>query len=362
MFFIGLGTAAPRQRYEQRECWDVLRHSAPFAQLAPRSHAILKKVLCRDNGIGSRHLALEPLTEAFNLTPDTLQARFARHAPALATEAARRALHDAGCSPDEMDAVLISTCTGYLCPGLTSYVAEELGLRPDIFALDLVGQGCGAALPNFRAAESVLTACRAKKVLSICVEVCSAAFFLDEDPGVLISACLFGDGAGAAVLSNEPLPGRRRVEWKHAASRLVTAKRDILRFSHKNGMLRNILLPQVPQVAGEIAGKLISESLGDTGVKRKAITGWILHAGGRDVILALRKTLKLSEADVRHSADVLREFGNISSPTVYFVLQAALKDSMPAGFWWMSAFGAGFSCHGALLEVSNETSRPTRTA
>jgi alkylresorcinol/alkylpyrone synthase len=116
-------------------------------------------------------------------------------------------------------------------------------------------------------------------------------------------------------------------------------------------MLRNILLPQVPQVAGEVAGKLFSESLVAARVKRDQITGWILHAGGRDVMLALREKLKLSESDVRHSAAVLREFGNISSPTVYFVLQAALHDSAPDGLWWMSAFGAGFSCHGALLEV-----------
>ena len=228
-----------------------------FARLKPRSRAILKKVLCGDNGIDARHLALDPLAEVFDQTPDALQARFARHAPALAAEAARRALKDADCRPEEIDAILISTCTGYLCPGLTSYVSEQLGLRPDVFALDLVGQGCGAALPNLRAAEAILAAGRAKKVLSVCVEVCSAAFYLDDDPGVLISACLFADGAGAAVLSNEPLPDRRRVEWKFAASRLVTAERDTLRFSHKNGMLRNILLPQVPQVAGEVAGKLI---------------------------------------------------------------------------------------------------------
>ena len=353
MFFIGLGTAAPSQRYEQRECWDALRHSAPFARLASRSHAILKKVLCGDNGIGSRHLALAPLTEVFDPTPDVLQTRFARHAPALATEAARRALQDAGCSPAEMDAVLISTCTGYLCPGLTSYVAEQLGLRPDIFALDLVGQGCGAALPNLRAAESILSASRAKKILSICVEVCSAAFYLDDDPGVLVSACLFGDGAGAAVLANEPLPSRRRVEWKFTASRLVTAERETLRFSHKNGMLRNILLPQVPQIASELAGRLFSESLVEAGVKREQVAGWVLHTGGRDVIRALRDKLKLTESDVRHSSAVLREFGNISSPTVYFVLDRALRDTVPDGLWWMAAFGAGFSCHGALLEVSS---------
>ena len=352
MFIIGLGTATPPQRYTQRESWDALQNWTQFPELKHRSKAILKKVLCGDNGIEARHLALEPLAEVFNQTPDALQARFAAHAPALATEAARRALKNANCPPEAIDAVLISTCTGYLCPGLTSYVSEQLGLNQNVFALDLVGQGCGAALPNLRAGEAILTAGRAKKVLSICVEVCSAAFFLDDDPGVLVSACLFADGAGAAVLSNDPLPGRRRVEWKFTDSRLVAAERDTLRFSHKNGMLRNILLPQVPQVAGGIAGKLFSESLAAAGVKREQITGWILHTGGRDVILALRDKLKLSAEDVRHSSAVLREFGNISSPTVYFVLERALADTVPDGLWWMSAFGAGFSCHGALLEVS----------
>ncbi len=351
MFIAGLGTAAPPQRYAQGDCWSALQRSAPFARLKPRSRAILRKVLTGDNGIATRHLALNPLTEAFELTPDALQARFATHAPALAAEAARRALANANCRPREMDAVLISTCTGYLCPGLTSYVGERLGLRPDVFALDLVGQGCGAALPNLRAAEALLAAGRARKILSICVEVCSAALYLDDDPGVLISACLFGDGAGALVLANEPVANRRNVQWKFGASRLVPDKREALRFGHKDGMLRNILLPEVPQIAGAEAARLLSESLATAGVKRDRVTGWVLHAGGRDVLLALRDKLGLAEADVRHSAAVLREFGNVSSPTVFFVLDRALHDTVPDGLWWMSAFGAGFSCHGALLEV-----------
>ncbi len=351
MLFIGLGTAAPPHCYAQRDCWNALQNAPQFRQLKRRSRAILEKVLCGDSGIATRHLALDPLTEAFELTPDALQARFARHAPALAAEAARRALKDANCRPNEMDAVLISTCTGYLCPGLTSYVSECLGLRPDVFALDLVGQGCGAALPNLRTADALLAAGRAEKVLSVCVEVCSAAFFLDDDPGVLISACLFGDGAGAAILSNKPSPGRRRVEWKSGSSNLVPEKRDTLRFTHKEGMLRNILFPEVPQIAGDEAAKLFSEALAADGVKRENIAGWILHTGGRDVLLALRDKLALSESDVRHSSAVLRQFGNVSSPTVYFVLDRALHDTVPDGLWWMSAFGAGFSCHGALLEV-----------
>lgn len=351
MFIIGLGTAVPLKRYSQRESWAALQNSPSFPGLKPRSRAILKKVLCGENGIESRHLALDPLAEVFNPTPDTLQERFAREAPALAAAAARRALSDAGCVAAEIDAVLISTCTGYLCPGLTSYVSEELGLRPDVFALDLVGQGCGAALPNLRNGAALIAAGSARRVLSVCVEVCSAAFFLDDDAGVLISACLFADGAGAAVLSDEPLPGRRRVEWTFTDSRLVTAERDTLRFTHQNGMLRNRLLPQVPQVAGAVAGKLFTDSLRATGVRRDQVAGWILHTGGRDVILSLRDHLELSDADVRHSAAILRDYGNMSSPTVYFVLERALRDAVPDGPWWMSAFGAGFSCHGAFLDV-----------
>src|SRR5205814_7446640 len=119
--------------------------------------------------------------------------------------------------PADIDAIVASTCTGYLCPGLTSYVGERLGLRKDVMTFDLVGQGCGAALPNLRVADALLAANRAQKVLSVCVEVCSAASYLDNDIGVLISACLFGDGAGAAVLSNTS-NGGRRVKWKNSGS------------------------------------------------------------------------------------------------------------------------------------------------
>src|SRR5262245_30531348 len=351
MFIIGLGTATPPRRHRQRECWEALQVAEPFARLNNRSKAILKKVLLSDNGIETRHLALDPLSEAFDLAPDALHARFAKHAPTLAAKAAAEALKNAALEPEGIDAVIISTCTGYLCPGLTSYVSECLGLRADVLALDLVGQGCGAALPNWRTAEALLAGRRCEKVLSICVEVCSAAFFLDNDPGVLISACLFGDGAGAAVLSNAPAPDRRRIEWKTARSILSPEHRDYLRFEQRDGMLRNILARQVPSLASKHASRVLAEMLAQSGVKRDQIAAWILHAGGRDVLQAMRERLGLTESDLRWSTVVLREFGNLSSPFVMFVLKAALAGNAPGGLWWMSSFGAGFSCHGALLDV-----------
>jgi alkylresorcinol/alkylpyrone synthase len=351
MFLSGLGTAAPAAHWTQMQCWDALVASNHLSALSPRSQAILRKVLRGNNGICGRHLAFDDLSEAFDFDPDTLDARFARHAPTVAAEAARRALDEAGIEPGEVDAVIISTCTGYLCPGLTSYVTERLGLRTGILALDLVGQGCGAALPNLRMGEALLASGRAGRVLSICVEICSAAMYLDDDPGVLISACLFGDGAGAAVLTADPVPGRRRVEWKSAGTLMSAADREELRFERRRGMLRNILTPAVPTIAAAHVGRVLAEGLEREGISRDDITGWILHAGGREILTAVRQQVGLSEDDTRWSAAILREYGNVSSPTVYFVLQAALNEPAPGGYWWMSSFGAGFSCHGALLAV-----------
>jgi len=351
MFLIGLGSALPATRYTQRECWDAFQEAEAFNQLDTRGRSVLKKVLLGDNGIAARHLAVDDLRTAFDLTPDTLHARFERHAPALATAAAKRALVNAQTDPADIDAVLVSTCTGYLCPGLTSYVSEDLGLRPDVFALDLVGQGCGAALPNLRTAEALLASQRAGKVLSVCVEVCSAAFYLDNDPGVLVSACLFGDGAAAAVVSATPGKSTRRVEWAAAGTALSPADRDCLRFEHRRGMLRNILAREVPALAARHAETVLTETLERVGLPRERIAGWVLHAGGREVLMALRDRLNLSEGDVRHSAAVLRDHGNISSPSVLFALQAALAEDSQGGWWWLSSFGAGFSCHGALLRV-----------
>jgi polyketide synthase Type III len=232
MFITGLGTATPPKQYTQVQCWEATHGAKQFTQLSRRSQAILQGVLLSDNGIHTRSLAVDSLDEIFAIDPNTLHRRFAQHASILASEAASGAIRQAGLQPHDIDAVIISTCTGYLCPGLTSYIVEGLGLRSNVFALDLVGQGCGAALPNLSTAEVLLSSQRCKAVLSICVEVCSAAFYLDNDPGVLISACLFGDGAGAAILTASPNPAVRSIEWRASHSLHNPAERDALRFEH----------------------------------------------------------------------------------------------------------------------------------
>ena len=352
MFLNGLGTANPPRRYTKSACWEGFKASEWFKKLDRRSHVIAEAVLGRENGIEARSLALESLSDVFQIDPDTLHARFLAHAPTLGAAAGKAALDEASLQAIAIDALVVSTCTGYLCPGLTSYVVERLGLRADILTFDLVGQGCAAALPNWRLADALLVSGSCRHVLSICVEVSSAAMFLDNDPGVLISACLFGDGAGAAVFSKQPNAHGRSVEWKAYGSLINPGERNALLFETRQGMLRNVLTRPVPRLAADHANQVLHTVLGQAGLAKADIAAWIMHAGGRDVLIALQNRLELKAADLRYSSSMLREYGNMSSAFVYFVLKAALNDNAPTGWWWMSSFGAGFSCHGALLHVA----------
>jgi len=344
----------PTTRYTKAECLAAFEQSDWFGRLDARAHLIARTVLQRDNGIDTRHLAVSTLDEVFCIDPDTLARRFLVHAPAFASSAAQHALTAAEVPAQDIDAVVVSTCTGYLCPGLSGYVAERLGLRADVQAFDLVGQGCAAAVPNMQMGRALLKSGACEHVLSVCVEISSAAMYLDNDPGVLISACLFGDGAGAAVLSGEPKAvgsAGRRIEWIDSSSLLDPSQRDALKFETRNGMLRNVLTRAVPALAADHALRVLHTVLARAGLNHADINAWILHAGGRDVLQAVERRFELAESDLRYSAAMLREYGNLSSAFVYFVLQAALAEDAPAGWWWLSAFGAGFSCHGALLRV-----------
>jgi predicted naringenin-chalcone synthase len=351
MYLHAIGTSTPDRRYTKAECWEAFVASAWFERLDVRSRALAKLVLHRDNGITARRLAVDSLDEVFAIDPDTLHQRFSTHAPVLAARAGHEALERAGVEAKGIDAVIVTTCTGYLCPGLSTYAIEQLGLRPNVLAFDLVGQGCAGALPNLQLASALLDSAQCTHVLSICVEVSSAAMYLDDDPGVLISACLFGDGAGAAVWSRHRAPQGRGVKYSEGISLTRPAERDALRFEQRGGLLRNVLTRAVPRLAAEHADEVLTAALARARVPRSQVNGWIMHAGGRDVLLALESRLGLPPDALDYSRAILQEYGNLSSAFVYFVLEAALTDNAPGGWWWMSSFGAGFSCHGALLAI-----------
>lgn len=352
MHFRAVATATPPGRYTKAQCLAAFERSEWYARLDARAHWVARKVLQHDNGIDARRLALDRLEDIFAIDADTLRDRYLRHAPALAMQAGQRALQRAGLAPAQIDAVVVSTCTGYLCPGLSGYVIELLGLRADVQGYDLVGQGCAAALPNLQLCSALLAGAAAEHVLSVCVEVSSAAMYLDNDPGVIISACLFGDGAGAAIVSRQGGATGRGMQWTDSASFVDPRQREALMFEQRAGLLRNVLTRAVPALAADAVRRVLGTVLQRAGLRTGDVAAWILHAGGRDVLSALQLALGLGAKDLRYSASMLREYGNMSSAFVYFVLEAAMADGAPGGWWWLSSFGAGFSCHGALLRVA----------
>ena len=343
MYLHALATAVPPAAYTQAECWEIAEKSTIRARLKKRSMLILQSILRGEHGIETRHFALPNIAGVFDLSPDELNAAFRAEAPKLAGQALTAALQQAGVRADELDALLICTCTGYLCPGVTSYVAEQLGLRPNAFLQDLVGLGCGAAIPMLRSASHLLAAQPDAVVATVAVEVCSAAFYMDDDPGVLISACLFGDGAAAAIWRGTPGPHAvRAFGFNHVH---LPENRDKLRFEQRNGKLRNLLHRSVPELAAGAVARLWQQR-GERPVSRV-----VTHTGGRDVLEAIAPVVAPHSLDA--SARVLRARGNMSSPSVLFALEETLRDGPPNGDGdlWLVSFGAGFSAHSCRIGV-----------
>lgn len=348
MYLQALATAVPPTSLTQPQCLEILARSHTQQRLSKRSLLLLESVLTGDSGIAQRHFAVRDIEHIFNCTPDQLNAAFRLAAPELAGRALTGALDRAGLRADRLDALLICTCTGYLCPGVTSYVAEKLGLRSNTFLQDIVGLGCGAAVPALRATQAVLAAQPAAVVACVAVEICSAAFFLDDDPGVLISACLFSDGAAASIWRSTPAPSGESVRCHGFNTLHLPEHRDTLRFELRDGKLRNLLHKTVPALAADAVTALLASEPADS----PPIDRIIAHAGGREVIKALEAALPAYPLDATRA--VLRDHGNMSSPSVLFALDHALRTARPepGRDWWLVSFGAGFSAHSCRISAS----------
>lgn len=339
MYLRSIATAVPPHSFTQEACWEAMQAGDLLADLRPRSAALMEKILSNESsGIERRSLALESIQSSFDESAEELSQRFEREAPRLASAALRDALQKSGHLPAEVDALFICTCTGYLCPGVSSHVAETAGLRHNVFLADLVGLGCGAAIPMLRTAQGFLAANPHAVVATVAVEICSAAFFADNDPGVLISLCLFGDGAAAAIWTNDSAAG----EWQagHFTTTHQPEQREKIRFVNSAGKLKNQLHRAVPGMAAEAVANLFALRQG----KPDQV---LAHSGGRDVVDALEGVLPFTLSETR---EVLRDQGNMSSPSILFALERRLTANHASDRrLWLTAFGAGFAAHSCEL-------------
>jgi alkylresorcinol/alkylpyrone synthase len=345
MFLHSIASAVPPNHFTQLECWAALDSNGCLDKLRPSSRTLLSKVLHRDNGIHSRSFSEDRLEKVFARNADELNEAFRRDAPRLAGAALKQALEKAGLKADEVDALFVCTCTGYLCPGISSYVAESHGLRSDVYLNDMVGLGCGAALPMLRAVAGFLAIEPDAIVVAVAVEISSAAFYLDDDAGVLISACLFGDGASASVWGNRPAK-ENSVECRAFRTVHQPEHRDLLRFEMRGGKLRNLLHRSVPVRVAAAVETLWKEDFRNGHRPDRVLA----HAGGRDVLDALVPVFEGREP--AESRSILRQYGNMSSPSVLFALEAALKNRTSTDhLWWLTSFGAGFAAHSCQITL-----------
>lgn len=148
----GLCTATPPFYATQEEAYEYF---FTHFSLKPAERDLYRCILL-DGKIKGRYLGMDAKADVLETDPDRLLARFLKFGRSTAVDAAGRALAEAGVEPAGIAGLIVNTCTGYLCPGLSSYIAEDLGLKTSIRFLDLMGMGCGAAIPNLEAAAGML--------------------------------------------------------------------------------------------------------------------------------------------------------------------------------------------------------------
>ncbi len=340
MHLHAIASAFPEFAYTQQECWERIKMAPAARLLKTRSLTLLEKILTGDSGIEKRHFCIPNPPEIFLKSAQELNRDFERNAPLIAGRALSQAIDSAEIAPGEVDALFVCTCTGYLCPGITSHLAEQLGFRADAYLQDLVGLGCGAAIPTLRSASDFLAANPEATVAVVAVEISSAAFFMSDEPGVLISLCLFGDGASASIWRGEPRDGGLRHRLGNFRTVHKPEQREKIRFVNAGGKLKNQLDRAVPGLAAEAVRELYLASGRNGDIDRV-----LAHPGGRDVIEAIETAMP--EHPLPESREVLREAGNLSSPSVLVALEKHLAGGEVGRNLWLTAFGAGFSCHSA---------------
>jgi predicted naringenin-chalcone synthase len=339
-----VSTATPPYAANQREAEDFFTHHFSH-RLSARSLGLMRKFLAHPS-IRERRFALDSPDCLMQEDPDERIRRFLKWALDLAAQASRHAMTCAGLMPQDISALVVNTCTGYLCPGLTSYLMEELGLPVDIRAYDLVGSGCGGAVPNLQVGEEFLKANGEGVALCVSVEICSATFQLDDDLSLILSNALFGDGAAAAVLWTRP----EGLELVATSSRHQPEDREAIRYIHKNGQLHNQLSLSLPKILNRVVAEVVQGVLKPKSLTVADIAHWALHGGGDKIITAVAQGLGLPEEKLKPTRGILARYGNMSSPSVLFSLREILNNGIQPRDWCvLASFGAGLSAHALLL-------------
>jgi predicted naringenin-chalcone synthase len=331
-----VATATPPYRFTQAELLTLAGYQDP------RRRGFFSR-----SDIEARCLYIDPATFRPDESVDDLQDRFRRGALALGEAAARGALARAGWVARDVDFLATTTCTGRLTPSLDAHLIRRLGCRPDVQRVHVGDTGCASAMVALQQAANYLCAFPGRRALALAVEICSAAYFLDDRLESAVAHAIFADGAGALALATEG-PGPAIVAHR---TLFRPEHLDAMGFEYPGGRPRVTLSKDVRKIGAQMMGEMADTLMATQGLKREDVRYWVLHSAGRRVIDRARTRLGLAEAQVAHSRAVLRRYGNMSSATILFVLEETLRSQSPVDGEWglMIGLGPGFAAEGALL-------------
>lgn len=358
---LGLGTALPATAFSQEESLEITRNICGLDQ----SDKALVSQIFTNTGIQQRHTVLprqvlddliherstsqSPFVTAVREShgPTTAQRmqEYVRHVPNLALRAGQRAILHAALAPSDITHLVTVSCTGFSAPGWDIYLIRRLELRPTVQRTHVGFMGCHGALNGLRVARAFAEADAAARVLLCAAEACSLHFHYGGTPKQMIANALFADGAAAVVgrsMSDSP--------WSVIASGscLLPESADAMTWTIGDHGFAMTLAARVPELIRQHLRPWLESWLEECHLKLGEIGSWAVHPGGPRILDAVEAALGLPPSATAVSREVLRECGNISSPTVLFVLER-LRQQYAALPCVMLGFGPGLMAEAALV-------------
>ena len=267
----------------------------------------------------------------------------------LFVAASSAAIEQAGLTPDAIDGIVTVSTTGIATPSLEARVGPRLGLRENARRVPIFGLGCAGGVNGLATTSRLASGEPGTRWLFVTIETCSISIRLDsDDPAAIVATAIFGDGAAAAVLQ---CGGEGLASIVGGAEKLWPGTQRIMGWDIEDPGLAVVFDRAIPPFIEENLQTAVDEILRSIGQPRESIARLCCHPGGVKVIEAIESALDLMPGGLDIEREVLRDYGNMSAPTVLFVLDRLIALGLPKTVL-MTAFGPGFTCGGLLLEAA----------
>lgn len=349
---VSIGTASPQFTMDQRQC------SSFVIDITARegNEARTVRAMYRLSGIERRGLAIANADggqtfyprESTGFGPSTEHrlARYGADASAMAAAACRTALARAELDPAAITHLVYASCTGFEAPGVDQTIIRQLGLSNGVQRTIVGFMGCHAAVNALRVARGLAVAEPGARVLVCATEVCSLHFSYTGIPDRDLANALFADGSAACIVTSDD--ASHPMQLTAFSARLWPEAADDMSWKIGNHGFEMGLSPSVPDRLAASARDWLEPWLADHKLAITDVGGWAIHPGGPRIVRAVRDSLALSDEQIAPSLDILRHHGNMSSPTILFILDALARAHTPRP-WVAVAFGPGLAGEAMLL-------------